>query len=215
MNTEQVSPNRYPAAADGGSRRADPRVSLAARRQYTTNLRAEECPDGAKWETGTGNVLLLLLLLLPACQTLPAAAPTPAAATTSTATAASDPALAAQQQRFIAAASARDADALSALFAEDGVLHVAGRPPVRGQAAVRQFYGAVFSFMTASSMTPERLDMGGGGDMAWGAGTTTNEFRGPDGTVRYAGKYLLVWRRVGDEWRVAAYAISSDEPQGE
>lgn len=226
MMTCSTDPISYSVCADGGARGGNRADGLAPRRQYTTGTGARECRHGTKREAGTGNAvggsppprhsLFLFLLLIAACQTLPAAAPTPSASTTSAATSTPDPALAAQQQRFIAAAAARDADALSALFAEDGVLHVAGRPPVRGQAAVRQFYGAVFSFMSASSMAPERLDMGAGGDMAWGVGATTNEFRGPDGTMRYAGKYLLVWRRVeAGEWRVAAYAISSDEPQGD
>jgi len=241
MTASQSDPSSRPARTTATARQGNGRDIMVADRQYTTPSGASECWDGAKRETGTGNdgwgngwvwgiaprssnalrrialpcALVLLAVIAAGCQTLPAGAAPAATAPAAAATAAPDPALQAQQDRFIAAATARDAAALTGLFAEDAVLHVAGRPPVQGRDAIRQFYGAVFGFMSGSSMTPELLHASAGGDMAWGAGATVNEFRGPDGVMRYTGKYLLVWRRTAGEWQVAAYAISSDEPQGD
>lgn len=49
------------------------------------------------------------------------------------------------------------------------------------------------------------------GDLAYGVGRTVNEFRGEGGAVAYEGKYVLVWRRIGGEWRVVHYGVSSDQ----
>jgi branched-chain amino acid transport system substrate-binding protein len=117
-----------------------------------------------------------------------------------------------RQDEFLAAMAARDADRVAAMFADDAVLHIAGMPPIAGRAAIHRFYGNMFGFLSASSATPESLHVSG--DMAYGTGHSSNEFRGADGPVSYAGKYLLVWKREGSEWFIAAYSISSNQPDG-
>jgi ketosteroid isomerase-like protein len=121
-------------------------------------------------------------------------------------------ALDAREAEFFAAMAARDADRVADLFAHDAALHVANMPQVEGQSAVRAFYGNLFGFLTGSTATPGATHVAASGDMAYGTGSTTNEFRGPDGAVTYTGKYVLVWRREAGDWRVALYAISSDQP---
>jgi uncharacterized protein (TIGR02246 family) len=121
-------------------------------------------------------------------------------------------ALDARQAELFAAMAARDADRVADLFADDAVLHVANMPPVEGQRAVRAFYGNLFGFLSGSTATPGASHVAASGDMAYGTGNTTNEFRSPDGTVTFTGKYVLVWRREAGDWRVALYAISSDQP---
>jgi ketosteroid isomerase-like protein len=121
-------------------------------------------------------------------------------------------ALDARQAELFAAMADRDAERVADLFAHDAALHIANMPPVEGQRAVREFYGNLFGFLTGSTTTPAATHVAASGDMAYGTGRTTNEFRGPDGAVRYTGKYVLVWRREAGDWRVALYAISSDEP---
>jgi ketosteroid isomerase-like protein len=120
-----------------------------------------------------------------------------------------------RQEEFTAAVAARDADRTAELFAEDAVLHIANRAPIEGNRAIRQFYGNVFGFMSASRATPETTRLAEGGDMAYGIGRTSNEFRGPDGPVEYTGKYLLVWRKIAGDWRIVAYSLSSNQPEGE
>jgi uncharacterized protein (TIGR02246 family) len=119
--------------------------------------------------------------------------------------------LEARQAEYFAAMADRDADRVAGLFAPDGVVHVANMPPVQGQAAIRQFYRNMFGFLTASTLTPEVTRVAAGGDMAFGTGSTSNEFRGPDGAVTYSGKYVLVWQRLEGDWRIAVYSISGNE----
>jgi uncharacterized protein (TIGR02246 family) len=117
------------------------------------------------------------------------------------------------QRGFVAAVASRDAEAVASFFAEDGIMHVAGMPSVEGREAVLRFYDNLFNFLTASRMEPGDLQLSRGGDMAYVFGATTNAFQGPDGPVEYAGKYVLVWREIGGEWRIAVYAVSSDASQ--
>jgi ketosteroid isomerase-like protein len=118
----------------------------------------------------------------------------------------------ARQAEFFEAMTARDADWIAGLFADAAELHVANMPPVVGQSAIRQFYGRMFEFLSASTAAPSGMHVSAGGDMAYSTGRTANEFRGAEGPVSYAGKYVLVWKRVADDWRVVLYAVSGNQP---
>jgi ketosteroid isomerase-like protein len=65
--------------------------------------------------------------------------------------------------------------------------------------------------MTASSLTPERTRISDSGDMAFSVGSTSNEFRGPEGLVTYRGKFVLIWTRRDGDWLISAYAISGNQ----
>jgi ketosteroid isomerase-like protein len=119
--------------------------------------------------------------------------------------------LEARQAEFASALEALDAPRLSALFAEDGVVHVAGFEAVEGREAVAGFYGRVFGFMDGSRVLPGPVRISESGDMAYATGATANEFRGPDGPVRYEGKYLVVWRQVDGDWRIGAYSLTGND----
>jgi ketosteroid isomerase-like protein len=122
------------------------------------------------------------------------------------------PLLEARQAEFFAAMAARDADWMADLFADAAELHVANMPPVVGRSAIRQFYGRMFEFLSASTAEPSGTRVSASGDVAYSTGRTTNEFRGAGGPVSYAGKYVLVWERLADDWRVVLYAVSSNQP---
>lgn len=122
--------------------------------------------------------------------------------------------LEARQEGSLEAMADGDAEAVAGYFAPDAVLHVAGRPPVQGRKQVREFYGNVFQFLSASTATSDRVRLSSGGHMAFVLGSTTNEFQTPDGLVSYQGKFLAVWERVDGEWALAAYSISSDQADG-
>jgi hypothetical protein len=76
--------------------------------------------------------LLAVSTLLAACAPRPfATVPTAASA------------LEVREAAFLGALAARDADAVAVHFTDDGVLHIANMPPVRGRPAIRQFYANV------------------------------------------------------------------------
>jgi len=115
-----------------------------------------------------------------------------------------------RQAAFLAAMAARDAERTAAFFADGAVLHIAGMPAIEGRDAIRGFYGNMFGFLAESAAVPRTLELSAGGDMAYSHGTTSNTFRGPQGTSTYTGKYVLVWRRIDGDWRIVLYAVSSD-----
>jgi uncharacterized protein (TIGR02246 family) len=117
-----------------------------------------------------------------------------------------------RQQAFVTALVTRDADALAGVFAEDGVLHVAGMPAVEGRPAIRDFYRKMFDFLAGSAIVMDQAHVSSGGDMAYAIGQASNEFRGSQGPVAYAGKFSLVWRREAGQWVIALYSVSSDQP---
>lgn len=116
-----------------------------------------------------------------------------------------------RQDEFIAALAARDADRAAALFAEDAVIHVANMPPLEGREAIHRFYGNLFNYLSASEATLERLEISASGDMAYATGRASNEFRSAEGSTGYTGKYVLVWKKIDDDWRIALYGVSSNE----
>lgn len=122
--------------------------------------------------------------------------------------------LAQRQTAFHAAMHAKDAQALSALFAEGGVVHVAGMPAVEGREAIAQFYANLFRFLAGTEARPDALRLAADGSMAYEVGRTANAFVGPQGRTTHVGKYLLVWERGGEGWLVAAYSVGSDQRDG-
>jgi ketosteroid isomerase-like protein len=118
--------------------------------------------------------------------------------------------LPAREAGFLAALAARDAERTAAHFADDAVLHVAGMPAIRGRDAIRAFYGNVFRFLESSAPVSGAVRASRSGDMGWSEGQVTNRFRGADGPVEFAGKYLIVWERQGQEWLIAAYSLGND-----
>lgn len=116
-----------------------------------------------------------------------------------------------RSEAFFASLAAKDADRASEFFTDDAILQTADRPAVRGRAAVRQFYAKVLGFLASSTGSSESVRVATGGDMAYEVGRTRNEFQGSQGPVAYDGKYLIVWVKDGGAWRIAAYALSSDQ----
>jgi ketosteroid isomerase-like protein len=116
------------------------------------------------------------------------------------------------QNAFFAAVAAQDTDKILELFAESAVVHIANRPPIEGREAIGQFYSTLFGFLSASTALQESINISESGDMAYSFGRTINEFRDPQGTIEYTGKYILIWEKHEGEWMIILYGISSNQP---
>lgn len=149
-------------------------------------------------------LLALCTIALAACQT-PEPAPPPAAPVTNAADPADDrAALQAITESYQAAIRTGDHAAIAELHAGDAVIHPANRPAERGRAALDAYFEATGSEPEDLTFTTEDLVIAEAGDMAYEVGTTT----GPGVT----GKYLTVFRRTPDGWRIAADSWSDDAP---
>lgn len=114
---------------------------------------------------------------------------------------------------YSAAVIAKDAKAVAALYAEDGVEMPPNTPSVKGRAAIQKFNQDLFDqFNPKLSITSTDVKMMG--DWAVDIGTYTQTLTPVKGEapVKDTGKYIVVLKRAGGQWW-AAYAIyNSDLP---
>ena len=100
----------------------------------------------------------------------------------------------------------KDADAVAAIYAEDAQLLPDGAPAVNGRAAIREHYANEIA--TAWAKVSVASDANGvAGDWAWRSGTWSAEFAPP-----VSGKYLEVWHRTAEGWRLSRDISNSDVP---
>lgn len=102
----------------------------------------------------------------------------------------------------------QDAAGVAALFAEDGTLHWQELPPVSGRAAVEEFMARFYAENPGveGGFGPDRILVAASADLAMEQGTWQ---AGPN-----QGRYVTVYQKAGDEWKVAADASLAANPNG-
>ena len=117
--------------------------------------------------------------------------------------------IAAVQQRFLQFFAANDLAGLASCYTEDAQMLPANMQPIRGRAAIE----SVFKFTGGQGHTLEflarELDL---------LGTTAIEIgdyvrRGRDGSIVDRGKYIVVWKRVADEWKIHRDMFNTSQPR--
>ncbi|HET9864436.1 MAG TPA: DUF4440 domain-containing protein, partial [Steroidobacteraceae bacterium] len=109
-------------------------------------------------------------------------------------------AIAAQAARFTAALSEGQAAAAAAYFTDDARLSLPGISGVlEGRSAVEQFWQAVLGNGMKSLALATR-DLEGQGDLRVETGRYSAF--GADHQALGSGEYLIVWKRVGGEWKI-------------
>lgn len=101
-----------------------------------------------------------------------------------------------------------DVDAMLAKMTADPLLHLCGMPPVQGREAIRQVYQGFFETFIGTTIVSQHIHVAAAGDMAWEQGSYVNEFQGPDGCVREAGKYVGIYHKIDGKWKGAAFCIT-------
>ena len=99
---------------------------------------------------------------------------------------------------------AGDHAAIAALYTDDAVIHPANKPAARGRADLDAYFAANDAEPQDITFTTNDVGVSDDGNMAYEVGTIT----APD----YAGKYLTVYRRTPDGWKIVADAWSDDAP---
>jgi uncharacterized protein (TIGR02246 family) len=163
----------------------------------------------------TKSLLLLSVtaLLLPACQASEksgdnaAGANAPAAANV----AADEQAIRRQVDRWLQLVKAKDAAGIAALYAEDGAVMPPNAPIGKGRAAIEQTWASMMQTPGFDlTFVPEQVIVSSSGDMALDRGTYRLAVA-PNGTAETdTGKYVVVWRKIGSEWKAAADIFNSD-----
>ena len=101
----------------------------------------------------------------------------------------------------------KNADALAAIYTEDAQLLPQGAPAVKGRAAIREHYANEIA--TAWAKISVVSDANGvAGDWAWRSGTWRCCVAPP-----LSGKYLEVWHRTAEGWRLHRDIANLDAPE--
>jgi len=160
-------------------------------------------------------LLSVTALLLPACQSGGKAANNTAEANAAAAvdTSADEQAIRGQVDRWLQLVKAKDAAAIAALYAEEGAVMPPNAPIGKGRAAIQQTWASLMRTPGFDlTFAPEQIIVSSAGDMALDRGTYRLKFA-PHGTAQTdTGKYVVVWRKIGSEWKAAADIFNSDLP---
>ena len=165
----------------------------------------------------TKSLLLLSVtaLLLPACQASEKSPDNTAEASAAVAAnpGADEQAIRGQIDRWLQLVKAKDAPAIAALYTEDGAVMPPNAPIGKGRAGIEQTWSSMMQTPGFDlTFVPEQIIVSSSGDMALDRGTYRFA-AAPDGkAINDTGKYVVVWRKVGNEWKAASDIFNSDLP---
>jgi ketosteroid isomerase-like protein len=112
-------------------------------------------------------------------------------------------------RRFLRLFAQNDIPGIAACYTEDAQMLAANMKPVQGRAAIE----AVFKFTGGQGHTLEfqthELEL---------HGTTAVEIgeyvrRGGDGSSVDQGKYIVIWKRTGSEWKIHRDMFNTNRPR--
>ena len=115
----------------------------------------------------------------------------------------------AANRHFVALFAANDIPGVAACYTEDAQLLVANAEPIRGRAAIQ----AVFNSMSGQghALHFDSRELEGHGATAVEIGEYTRKLR--DGQTMDRGKYLVIWKRIGDEWKIHRDMLAPSLPR--
>jgi len=124
-----------------------------------------------------------------------------------------DQAIAAVADQYVKATLAGDAKAIAALYTEDAVEMPPNQPPVKGRAAIQQYYEKLFKEGKTSRFTIDHLETQAAGNVGYDVGTYQQSMTpGGGAAMEDTGKFTVILRRTGGTWLVAYAIYNSDRP---
>jgi uncharacterized protein (TIGR02246 family) len=113
---------------------------------------------------------------------------------------------------FVMAARSGDTTAIVNTYAPDAIVLASNTPMVHGREAIRSFWtGFLGQFASVDfSLTPD--DVQQSGDLAVETGRYRANLTPKNATtpVNDEGKYVVVWRKIGGQWKMVRDMFSSD-----
>jgi ketosteroid isomerase-like protein len=98
-------------------------------------------------------------------------------------------------------------------YTPDAVAQPGNAPPATGSAQIRSLHEEFFRLpVTAFGREPTKVEVSAAGDMAYLVGNNYLTLATPAGPVSDTGKYMAVFRKTSEGWRVAAVSYSSNKP---
>ena len=120
-----------------------------------------------------------------------------------------------QVDRWHQLVKAKDAVGIAALYTDDGAVMPPNAPIGKGHSAIQQTWASMMGTPGFDlTIVPEQIVVSSSGDMAMDRGAYRLKIA-PGGTAQTdTGKYVVVWRKIGGEWKAAADIFNSDLPAG-
>jgi ketosteroid isomerase-like protein len=160
-------------------------------------------------------LLLSVTVLLPACQAGEKSGNNMAqgSATAAVNVGADERVIRGQVDRWLQLVKAKDAAGIAALYAEEGAVMPPNAPIAKGHKAIQQTWASLMQTPGFDlTFAPEQIIVSSSGDMALDRGTYRLAVA-PKGTAMTdTGKYVVVWRKLGSDWKAAADIFNSDLP---
>jgi uncharacterized protein (TIGR02246 family) len=150
-----------------------------------------------------------VVLILAACAQQPPPAPPDTRA-------ADEAAIRSLVKQWSDSAATKDPAKFAAFYADDALFLFENMPLVSGKAAIAEALGPMMQDPNfALTFGPTKVDVARSGDIAYETGTyqltlTDQKTKKPFPTK---GKYIVVWKKVGDTWKVAVDAPLADPPE--
>jgi uncharacterized protein (TIGR02246 family) len=166
----------------------------------------------------TRSLLLLSVaaLLLPACQASEKSGNDIAEGNAAAANPGADEqAIRGQVDRWLQLVKAKNAAAIAALYTDDGAVMPPNGPIGKGHTAIQQTWASMMQTPGFDlTFAPEQIIVSSSGDIALDRGTYKLAFAANGTAKTDTGKYVVVWRKIGSEWKAAADIFNSDLPAG-
>ena len=163
--------------------------------------------------------MLLLLsvtaLLLPACQAREKPADNGVEVNSAAAvdTAGDEQAIRTHVANWLQLVKAKNASGIAKMYAEDGAVMPPNAPIGKGPAAIQQAWASMMRTPGFDlTFNPEQIVISSSGDMALDRGTYTLTVAPAGTTQTDTGKYVVVWRKIGGDWKAVADIFNSDLP---
>jgi len=113
---------------------------------------------------------------------------------------------------YVTAMLASDAASAAALYREDAVEMPNCRPLVKGRPAIEQYFRGLMKGGKITTFVLTHTESSISGDTAYDVGTYTQRLSTPGGIVDDTGKYVVMLKRTGGDWKVAYSIHNSDRP---
>ena len=105
-----------------------------------------------------------------------------------------------------------DFDAILGFYAETAMEMPANTPIALGHQAIRAWYESWLTTEVVNIWTTEVIEVAASGDLAYERGIYDFSMDTPDGPIEDVGKYVLIWKKIGGQWKAVADISNSDLP---
>ena len=118
-----------------------------------------------------------------------------------------------QVARWLELVKSKDAAAIAQMYTEDGAVMPPNAAIGKGRTAIQETWATMMNTPGFElTFAPEQIVLSGSADMALDRGTYRLTVAPSGKPQSDTGKYVVVWRKVGGEWKAAADIFNSDLP---